>query len=352
MSDIQRETRGRNGRITRRGMGAQDAGTLDAGFADDTGVNRRSASGAMDAAARRARGLGWFSLGLGLAQVAAPSVMSRLVLGGDGPSRRRTMRAIGLRELAAGVNLLRQPREGRWLWARVAGDVVDLALLGSSFSARKTKTSHVAASLAAVLGVTALDYMTTRQVSRQSRLINQMGARVTRAVTISRTTEEVYRFWRSLPNLARFMEHIESIEVLDDVRSRWKARTPGSTELQWLAEITVDEPNLRIAWRAVADADLPNSGEVRFVRAPAGQGCEVRLSMEFQPPGGPLGAAFAKLFQKGLEYQVDRDLRRCKQVLEVGEVLLSDATLTPGPRPAQPPDDDEFLARLTRRGGE
>jgi uncharacterized membrane protein len=309
------------------------------------------ASGQGDPAMRRARGLGWFSVGLGLAQVMAPRMLSRLVVGTDGVKRRRTMQAIGLRELAAGVNLLRQPRDSRWLWARVAGDVMDLALLGSAFRSRKAHPTRLATSIAAVVGVAALDYYTGKQISRQRRLEQEAGRRVTRAVTILRPPEELYRYWRNLPNLARFMQSVESIQELDGLRSRWRVRTAKGKKLEWDAEITAEEPNQRLAWRSLPGAKVPNSGEVRFVRAPGGRGTEVRLSMDYNAPGGSVGAAFAKLFAKGVEYQVDRDLRSFKQVIEAGERVLSDATVVPGPHPARPPEQRELDKSLSAKGG-
>ena len=115
---------------------------------------------------RRARGLGWFSIGLGLAQVAVPRRMTRLVGVRDDDTNRNTMFAIGLREIASGVGILAGDRPVTPAWSRVGGDVMDLALLGRAMTSARSKKNRVAAATAAVLGVTAIDWLTGRDLSR------------------------------------------------------------------------------------------------------------------------------------------------------------------------------------------
>jgi hypothetical protein len=62
----------------------------------------------------------------------------------------------------------------------------------------------------------------------------------------------------------------------------------------------------------------------------------VHVDLRYDPPGGALGALFAKMFGEEPGGQIADDLRRFKQVMEIGEVMLSDATVTDGPHPAQP----------------
>jgi hypothetical protein len=59
--------------------------------------------------------------------------------------------------------------------------------------------------------------------------------------------------------------------------------------------------------------------------------------MQYKPPGGMIGATIANLFGKAPELQLQEDLRRLKQVIEVGEVVQSDASIHRAPHPAQPP---------------
>jgi hypothetical protein len=112
---------------------------------------------------RTARGLGWFSVAIGLAEVAATKYVAKTV---RMPRRNRMMRMFGLRELATGVGILSRKRRAPWIWARVAGDVMDLFALGSAFVGAKRKRGRIGAALAAVAGVTALDIFCGRRLSK------------------------------------------------------------------------------------------------------------------------------------------------------------------------------------------
>ena len=77
-------------------------------------------------------------------------------------------------------------------------------------------------------------------------------------------------------------------------------------------------------------------GRVEFIDAPGGRGTVVHISMEYNPPAGSLGAAFAKLFGREPGQQINTDLRRFKQIVEAGEVATIEgqpsgrSELTPG----------------------
>ena len=73
-----------------------------------------------------ARGLGWFSIALGVAQLVAPRGMSRAIGVSD---QTMLMRMIGMREIGTGLALLRQREPTPWVETRVVGDVMDLGLL-------------------------------------------------------------------------------------------------------------------------------------------------------------------------------------------------------------------------------
>jgi uncharacterized membrane protein len=146
------------------------------------------------------------------------------------------------------------------------------------------------------------------------------------AVTIRRPPDEVYAYWRDFTNLPNFMFHLEDVEVTGPTTSRWVARAPLGTSVQWEAEIVEDREGEVIAWRSTAEATVPNSGSVRFARAPGDQGTEVAVEIRYDPPGGKVGELIAKLFGEEPRQQVRDDLRRFKQVMETGEVVLSDGT--------------------------
>src|SRR6185437_8031851 len=98
-------------------------------------------------------------------------------------------------------------------------------------------------------------------------------------------------------------------------------------EIEWDATIIADVPGEVITWRSLEGSDVDHAGAVRFEEAPGGRGTIVKVNFQYNPPAGVIGAAVAKLFGEEPEQQLNDDLRRFKQVLEVGEVVISDATL-------------------------
>ena len=287
------------------------------------------------------RALAYFSFGLAGAQVAAPEAVARLIGLKRGAMSTKVLRAIGVRELAAGAGLLAdQSRAPVWLWARVAGDVMDMALLGAAMTDRHNQRARLTAALASVGAVTAADVASARQSSQTHGDESEGGVQhLTKAITILRSPDEVYRFWRDFRNFPSFMSHLESVAVLDERRSHWTARGPAARLVEWDAEIVEDRPGERIRWRSLPGASVANSGTVRFSAAPGGRGTEAHLEMDYAPPAGELGSLVARLFGQEPRQQVQADLRKLKQVLETGEVIRSSATLVGThvmQRPAQP----------------
>jgi uncharacterized membrane protein len=292
-------------------------------------------------AERRATQLGWLSLGLGISAMAAPSGVSRLVGLPDGAARRTAVRAIGAREIVSAFGLFANPRSAAPVWARVAGDAIDLTLLGVAFGNRRARPVRLAAAAAAVLGIMTLDVYSAARLSRKDsvqRLV--LPIHVVKSITIQRAPETVYQFWRDLENLPRFMAHLEAVRE-DADGSVWRAKGPLGTTIEWRAEITLDRPNEALAWRSLEGTQVPNRGVVRFKPGPAGKGTELTVELKYEPPAGALGAAFAKLFGEEPGQQIAGDLRRLKQVLETGGVVHSDASIHRGRHPARPPADNE-----------
>lgn len=270
---------------------------------------------------RLAKGLGWFSVGLGLAELLAPRAIASI----SGVSKERTglIRLYGLRELAAGIMIFSKDEPVEGVWSRVAGDALDLASLGVAATSPDAKLGRVTFATANVLAVTALDVMCAMQLRNGSN----HGIHAQGSCIVNATPEEVYQFWRNFENLPRFMRHVNSVTELGDGRSHWKVKGPAGMEVEWDATIVGDVPNEVITWRTLENADVDHAGAVRFERAAGGRGTIVRVNIEYKPLGGVLGAAVAKLFGEEPEQQLDDDLRRFKQVMEVGEVVVSDATL-------------------------
>ncbi len=216
-----------------------------------------------------ARLLGWFSVGLGGAQLAAPGTVARLVGASGRGTSRRVMRAFGARELASGVGILIRPRPTAFLAARVAGDLLDTALL--ALLAARDPRRRVRASLAAgaVVGVLVPDVYETVDLARR-RGAPASGKLIRKAVTVRRSRAEVE----------------------DAVR---------------------------------ADGELGDYGEVELRDAPGDRGTEIVVSFRLDPPGGEFGTLAKRVAGDDPASELHDRLRRLKERLETGEVTRSDA---------------------------
>jgi uncharacterized membrane protein len=297
---------------------------------------------------RRAVGLGWFSIGLGLADLLAPRQMARLIgADEDDATTRAVLMGVGVRELACGVGLLSQSRPALWSWARLAGDAMDLALLGYVWSTNSVSPQQMLGAGGTVLGAAWADAQTALQLGRAQVDPLADGVLVRQAVTVQKTPEEAYSFFRRLENLPLFMWHLEAVVETGD-RSRWRAKGPLGTHVEWDAEIVEDRPGDCIAWRSLPGADVANRGRVVFRPASGGQGAEIHVELSYDPPAGAIGSSIAKLFGREPSQQISADLRRLKQVLETGEVLHSDASIHRGMHPARPALTAQGDSRLAR----
>ncbi len=288
--------------------------------------------------------LGYFSIGLGLAELLAPSVIARVV-GIKHPNERNRglLRLMGLREISHGIAILSNQQPKKAVISRVAGDALDLALLGATLSNSENDRGRTLFATANVLAVTALDVLASKELARQpetvaNRQMDKGIIRTKRSITVWRPVEEVYAFWHNVENFPRFMRHLESVRTTGDRRSHWVAKAPVGKTVEWDAETTEDRPNELIAWRSLPGSKVYNAGEVRFTRAPGGEGTELRVTLEYEPPFGKLGSKVAMLWREEPGQQVADDLRHFKQVLETGEIVLSDSTKRRGPHPAKPDD--------------
>jgi uncharacterized membrane protein len=268
---------------------------------------------------RLAQALGWFSIGLGTAQLLAPRRVSRLVGAAEYPF---LMRLLGLRELASGIGILTQRRRAPWAGARLAGDVMDLALLGNAMRNDGRRPSRLVAATAAVAGVTALDVACTAALAKRESA--EYGFPVRHSLAVNRSPEELYRFWRNVANLPQFMKDLQFVTEQDDRRSHWVAKGPAGTNLEWDCQIIEDRPGELIAWRSLPGSGVRHSGRVQFDKAPAGHGSYVRVEIDCSPAGGLVGAGIARLLGRSPEQMVREDLRRFRQLMEAGEIPTTD----------------------------
>jgi uncharacterized membrane protein len=207
--------------------------------------------------------------------------------------------------LAAGAGMtvygLRRARRGGWMLAALGGYLVERGVTGHC---------HVYEALNVNTAGTGDD--TRRALGGRS------GVNVEESVIINRPVEELYRFWRNLENLPRFMQHLESVERLTDTLSRWRAKGPGGTTVEWTAEIINEVANKVIGWRSIEGSDVVSAGSVNFEELVPGQ-TQVRVRMQYSPPGGKVGAAVAKLLRRDAATEIREDLQRFKQLVETGE---------------------------------
>jgi uncharacterized membrane protein len=268
--------------------------------------------------------LGWASIGLGLVELLAPRAVGRAIGVGDQPA---LLRLCGLREVISGVGLLSQRLPSRWAMTRVAGDALDLALLGAAARQPDADRTRIAVTAATVAGLTALDILATQQLSDVESLHEPIET-VTKSITINAAPDVIYGFWRKLENFPRFMRHLEAVQATSERTSHWVAKAPAGASVEWDAEIVEDEANSRIAWRTLPDSSVEHEGVVSFEPAPGGRGTIVRVEMNYVPPAGKVGVRVAKLFGEEPSVQIDGDLRRMKQLIETGEIATTDGQPT------------------------
>lgn len=265
---------------------------------------------------RLAIGLGWFSVALGLAELGAPRSIARFIGVSPDESTVSLLRSFGARELGNGLAILAQPDRATWLWSRVAGDAVDLATLASAMNSSTTHRGRAMFAAGAVLGVTALDVLCAQQLSQKDYDHQPWSDRRAAAPRL---------FGRQSPT-HHIAEAVTINAPVDRVRERWNNLGSLSDPLRNLATLHTQSDG---------------QTSVAFREAPGRRGTEVHISFDYQPTGGALGGVVARMFSQEPGNQIRHDLRRFKQLVETGELTLSE-----GPalwRPAQPAADPQDI---------
>jgi len=305
----------------------------------DSSLTRTNGHQQYDSAEKLARGLGWFSIGLGAAELFAPRFVAK-ISGVQG--RTGLIRLFGIREIMAGVTIFSQgKRPAAGVWSRVAGDALDLAALGAAFTSPRSKKGRLAFATANVAAVTALDVICAQRLSSNG----ESASDIRKTSIINRSPEELYELWRNFENLPLFMRHLESVEVRDNRLSHWVALGPMGAKVEWDAEITEERPNQMISWSSLPGSDVDHSGSVWFQPAPGNRGTLVAVEINYTAPGGVLGEWVAKLTGNDPGWQAKESLRAFKQVMETGEIIVSDGTVWDNgyltQRPARPMSESE-----------
>ena len=228
---------------------------------------------------RRARGRGGEGVNVGRTERLISGVAGAAAIGYG--LRRRRLRAL---LLPLGVGLLRRAVTGRCEINRA---------LGRNTAEGEGRSGPIA----------------SPERRRRARRIEQ-------AVVISRPRDELFRFWRQLDNLPRFMDNLESVTVLDSRRSHWVAKGPAGTRVEWDAEIH-NEIEDEIIGLALAPGLGGGPGRVGALHAGAHGGTEVRVVMRYAAPGGKAGPGGGASAGRRPRTAGADDLRRFKQVMEV-----------------------------------
>ena len=165
-----------------------------------------------------------------------------------------------------------------------------------------------------------LIWRSTRSDSTSVRLSGARGTIVEESFAINRAPEELYEFWRTLELLPLIMPQLQSVETVGHRRSHWVAKGPARWPTEWYADIINEIPNELIGWRTIEGSDLVCAGSIRFEAGLPGRGTLVRVKLQYDPPGGKLGAAIAWVFGADPATVIREGLRRFKQLMETGEI--------------------------------
>ena len=204
----------------------------------------------------------------------------------------------------AGVGVSRRSRSGAML-AAAGGELIRRGVTGRSY-------------LYEILGVRTAPL---GQGAETTSVPYELGIRVDDSITILKPREEVFRFWRNPENLSRFLKHVEQVRTTGPRTSHWRVKGPAGRTVEWDAEIHHEVENEVIGWRSLEGAMVDHAGSVRFREAPGARGTEVRVELQYNPPGGVLTALLAQLWGEEPSQQIHEDLRRLKQMLETGEAV-------------------------------
>ena len=165
----------------------------------------------------------------------------------------------------------------------------------------------------------------SRPTRRPYAVSQHQGVHVEESMTINRSPEDLYDFWRHFENLPQFMSHLESVKTLPNGTSHWRAKGPAGLDVTWDAEIVGDKRGELISWRSLPHSTVANAGAVRFKEVAGGTEVEVKLT--YNPPAGRLGAAVARLFGEAPSLQIRDDLNRLKTSLEDQPNEVTEASL-------------------------
>jgi len=153
----------------------------------------------------------------------------------------------------------------------------------------------------------------------RTRSIGSSGAHaceVCKNLYIDAPVARVFATLATHENWPLLMRHVRHARALGSGRSHWIVAGPAGIFLEWDSEMTLCQPNEVLAWRTVKSSAVAHAGVLRF--EPAGRGTRLDLQMTYDPPGGAVGYALARLFSTDAQTEIDQDLLQLKSFLEAG----------------------------------
>jgi len=193
--------------------------------------------------------------------------------------------------------------------------------------------------VSSIVKIGAGGYLLNRGITGHCELYDMAGKTTTEpavvnintSVAVDRSPLEVYDFWRKLDNLPLFMSHLKSVEVFNDVQSRWSLKLPlDVADVSWNAEIVNDIPGELIEWQSVPGSTIETAGTVRFIEVPDEGETLVHITIDYQPPAGGIGAGVAQLINPLFKNMLESDIQNFKRYMDISAGIA-------------PIDDDEIF---------
>lgn len=252
----------------------------------------------MNAQKTLAPALGWFSVALGVTQVALPGPLSRAI-GTDGNTM--LMRGLGLRELGAGVAVLSRRKPAAGLWARVAGDVIDMTLLAMAMRSERNNRSRLGIALGSVCAIAAADVLAAFSPTTQPEPERVRKPDFTKSVSMLIDRDALF-------------------SLMSDPRTLGLA--PGFEEAH-SALLQSERPSL-VVWRIDGARRFSGTLHMRLLEQPDDRGTALRVDAYADRSWISGGKLARKLIGEFPGDEFATGLHRLKNIAEVGYVVSAD----------------------------
>ncbi|ADH63204.1 cyclase/dehydrase [Allomeiothermus silvanus DSM 9946] len=131
------------------------------------------------------------------------------------------------------------------------------------------------------------------------------------SIRVPADQQQVWEYISKYENFDQFMSHVEEVEMEDSRISAWRLRGPLGIPVTWKAVTTVMNPARELAWQSV-EGSIKTQGHIRV--EPEGDQTRIEVCVEYVPPGGAVGEAFASLF-KNPQKMLEHDLENLREII-------------------------------------